>query len=124
MLKRGLVSVVDDDESVRDSLPMLLRSFGFEVATFESAEGFLASEDALGRTGCLVLDVAMPGMSGPQLQQELARRRLGIPIVFISAQSSPQMSAELLGRGAVACLTKPVSERAIHEAVKSALDQA
>ena len=85
MGKRSLVSVVDDDESVRESLPDLLRQFGFAAQAFSSAEAFLAS-DASARRSCLILDVAMPGMSGPELQQELTRRRQEIPIVFITAQ--------------------------------------
>ena len=76
--KRSLVSVVDDDESVRESLPDLLREFGFAAEAFSSAEAFLAS-DVVGETSCLLLDVAMPGMSGPELQQELIRRRQDDP---------------------------------------------
>jgi FixJ family two-component response regulator len=123
MPERRLVSIVDDDESVRESLPDLLRSFGFEVEAFSSAEAFLASADIVGRTDCLVLDVAMPGMTGPELQLELARRRIGIPIVFVTAHSDPRVCLELMNRGAVACLIKPFSETAIHDAVKSALDR-
>ena len=82
---RSMVSVVDDDESVRESLPDLLRQFGFAAQAFSSAEAFLAS-DVVSETSCLLLDVAMPGMSGPELQQELIRRRQEIPIVFITAQ--------------------------------------
>jgi FixJ family two-component response regulator len=115
-----LVSVVDDDESIRESLPDLLRSFGLEVEAFSSAEAFLGS-DSLGRTKCLVLDVAMPGMSGPELQQELLRRNLMIPIIFITAHSDERVSSEMLKRGAVACLFKPFSEAAILEAVNTAL---
>ena len=84
MAKRSLVSVVDDDESVRESLPDLLREFGFAVRAFSSAEEFLAS-DCVGQTRCLILDIAMPGMTGPDLQRELTRRRKEIPIVFITA---------------------------------------
>src|SRR6476646_6670068 len=84
MVSSSLVSVVDDDESVRESLPDLLRQFGFAVQAFSSAEEFLSS-DFVGRTKCLVLDVAMPGMSGPDLQRELMNRRQEIPIVFITA---------------------------------------
>ena len=84
---RALVSVVDDDESVRESLPDLLRECGFAVEAFASAEAFLASA-CLGQTQCLLLDIAMPGMSGPDLQQELLRRRERIPIVFITAPVS------------------------------------
>ena len=84
MVQRSLVSVVDDDESVRESLPDLLRQFGFAVQAFSSAEAFLASE-FVSQTNCLILDIAMVGMSGPDLQQELTRRRQAIPIVFITA---------------------------------------
>jgi CheY-like chemotaxis protein len=122
MPERRLVTIVDDDESVRESLPDLLRSFGFEVEAFSSAEAFLAA-DCLDRTDCLVLDVAMPGMSGPELQLELARRQIGIPIVFVTAHSDPRVCQEVLDRGAVACLIKPFSETAIYDAVKSALDR-
>ena len=85
MVTRSLVSVVDDDESVRESLPDLLREFGFAVQAFSSAEEFLAS-DCVGQTKCLILDIAMPGMTGPDLQRELTHRRKEIPIVFITAQ--------------------------------------
>jgi FixJ family two-component response regulator len=120
MGKPPLVSVVDDDESVRESLPDLLREFGFAVQAFSSAEEFLAS-DYLGQTRCLVLDVAMPGMSGPDLQQELARRRQEIPIVFITAHRDEHVRPRLLERGAVACLFKPFSETALLEALNAAL---
>jgi FixJ family two-component response regulator len=114
------VSVVDDDESVRESLPDLLRSFGLDVQPFASAEEFLAS-DGLARTDCLVLDVAMPGMTGLELQQELGRQGAGIPIVFMTAHSIERVRPQVLKRGAVACLLKPFSERAIVDAVRSAL---
>jgi FixJ family two-component response regulator len=120
MATRWLVSVVDDDESVRESLPDLLRELGFRVEAFASAEDFLASE-ALEQTHCLVLDVSMPGMSGPALQQELARRRYAIPIVFITAQVDEDLCARLLKAGAVACLRKPFSEAALFDAVTAAL---
>jgi FixJ family two-component response regulator len=120
MVERKLVSVVDDDESVRESLPDLLRSFGFEVRAFASAEEFLAPADFDG-VDCLVLDVAMPRMTGPELQQELARRKLDIPIVFITAHSDSKATAEVIRRGAVACLIKPFSETEIVKAVKAAL---
>jgi len=122
MLMRKLVSVVDDDESVRESLPDLLRSYGFEVQPFSSAEQFLASA-SLPLTRCLVLDIAMPGMSGPELQLELTRRRQDIPIVFITARTDEAWPARVLQRGAVACLLKPFSEGAILEAVNSAFDR-
>src|SRR5436189_5737375 len=86
METRPLISVVDDDESVRESLPDLLRQFGFAAQAFSSAEAFLAS-DVVGETSCLLLDIAMPGMTGPDLQQELTHRQQNIPIVFITAHA-------------------------------------
>jgi FixJ family two-component response regulator len=116
----SLVSVVDDDESVRESLPDLLRQFGFTAEAFSSAEAFLAS-DAVSETSCLLLDVAMPGMSGPDLQQELKLRRQTIPIVFITANADRTVRPSLLARGAVECLVKPFSETALLDAVRAAL---
>jgi len=113
-----LVSIVDDDESVRESLPDLLREFGFRVEAFSSAEEFLRSE-SLNRTKCLILDVAMPGMSGPDLQRELTRLRHDSPIVFITAHRDER--TRVLAEGAVECLFKPFSEAALLEAVNSAL---
>jgi FixJ family two-component response regulator len=121
MAKRRLVSVVDDDEFVREALPDLLRSFGLEARSFSSAAEFLVSE-SLALTGCLVLDVAMPGMTGPELQLELLKRSCDIPTVFISANSDEDLRPRVLGRGAVAYLKKPFSETAIIEAVNDALD--
>jgi FixJ family two-component response regulator len=120
MSKRSLVSVVDDDESVRESLPDLLRQLGFAAQAFSSAEAFLASE-VVGETRCLILDVAMPGMSGPDLQQELTRRRREIPIVFITAHEDATIRPRLLARGAVECLFKPFSETALLDALNAAL---
>jgi FixJ family two-component response regulator len=118
--KPSLVSVVDDDESVRESLPDLLRQFGFAAEAFASAESFLAS-DVVVETACLLLDVAMPGMSGPDLQQELNRRRQKIPIVFITAYGDGSLGRRLVARGAVRCLVKPFSEAALLDAVGAAL---
>jgi FixJ family two-component response regulator len=120
MGKRSLVAVVDDDESVRESLPDLLRQFGFVAEAFSSAEAFLAS-DVVGETSCLILDVAMPGMSGPDLQQELTHRRQHIPIVFITAHGDGTVRPRLLARGAVECLFKPFSEAALLDALDAAL---
>jgi FixJ family two-component response regulator len=116
----ALISVVDDDESVREALPDLLRECGFAVRAFSSADDFLTS-DAVGETRCLILDVAMPGMTGPELQQELARRRQAIPIVFITATRDESLRPRLLGQGAVDCLMKPFSEAALLQAVDAAL---
>jgi FixJ family two-component response regulator len=123
METRSLVSVVDDDESVRESLPELLRALGFDAAAFSSAEAFLAS-DVVSETRCLVLDIAMPGMSGPELQMELTRRRQEIPIVFITANGDRALRPRLLAGGAVDCLFKPFSEAALLDAVRSAAARA
>ena len=118
---RKLVSVVDDDEFIREALPDLLKSFGLDARPFSSAEEFLAS-DSLNQTGCLVLDINMPGMTGPELQQELIRRRRAIPIVFITANNDDDLGQKVLKRGAVACLRKPFSDTAMIEAVNAALE--
>jgi FixJ family two-component response regulator len=118
--KPSLVSVVDDDESMREALPDLLRQFGFAAEAFASAEAFLASE-FVSETSCLLLDVAMPGMSGPDLQQELTRRRQRIPIVFITAYGDASVLRRLLARGAVRCLVKPFSDAALLDAVGAAM---
>jgi FixJ family two-component response regulator len=120
MSARSLVSVVDDDESVRESLPHLLRKFGFAAEAFASAEEFLASE-FVGQTRCLILDIAMPGMSGPALQMELLRRQQAIPIVFITAHGDETVRPRVLEAGAVECLFKPFSATALRAAVNTAL---
>jgi len=120
MAERSLVSVVDDDESVRESLPDLLKEFGFAVQAFSSAEEFLAS-NCVCETKCLILDVAMPGMSGPDLQRELMLRRKEIPIIFITAHGGETVRPRLLEQGAVECLFKPFSDTALREALNTAL---
>jgi FixJ family two-component response regulator len=120
---RLLVTVVDDDESVRESLPDLLREFGYAVETFSSSEEFLASGD-LGETRCLILDVAMPGMSGPELQRELQRRGGAIPVVFITAHADDTVRPRLLAQGAVDCLSKPFTEGALLAAIHAAVPAA
>jgi FixJ family two-component response regulator len=119
MVKPPLVSVVDDDESVRESLPDLVREFGYSVQAFSSAEEFLAS-DSLAETRCLILDIAMPGMTGPALQQELTVRGRSIPIIFITAQADETGRLRSLEQGAVACLLKPFSDMALFEALNVA----
>jgi FixJ family two-component response regulator len=120
MPKRLLIAVIDDDESVRESLPDLLREFGFSAKTFASAEDFLASECA-DQARCLILDVAMPGMSGPDLQRELVRRKKALPIVFITAHADEALGLRLVRDGAVACLHKPFSDTALLGALQAAL---
>jgi len=116
----SIVSIVDDDESVRESLPDLLKEFGFRSQTFSSAEEFLVS-DGIARTQCLILDVAMPGMCGPELQKELSRRKIEIPIIFITGHRDEMLRSRLIEQGAVECLMKPFSDAAMLEALNSAL---
>lgn len=117
---RPLVTVVDDDQSVRESLPDMLREFGFPVRAFSSAAEFLKS-DCIAQTRCLILDVAMPGMTGPGLQRELELRRQQIPIVFITGHRDEIIRPRLLEQGAVECLFKPFSEAALLDALYAAL---
>ncbi len=119
MAKRPLVSVVDDSESVRESLPDLLREFGYSVRAFSSAEEFLAS-DCVGETRCLILDIVMRGMTGPDLQQELMARGQEIPTIFVTAQSDETVRTRLLEQGAVDCLFKPFSDTALCDALNAA----
>jgi FixJ family two-component response regulator len=115
---RPLVCIVDDDESVRESLPDLVKELGFGVLAFSSAEEFLTSRQA-SQTRCLLLDVAMPGMSGPDLQRELKLRRHNIPIVFITAQRDERVRRRLLDEGAVECLFKPFSDTALADVLNT-----
>ena len=118
MIKRPLVSVVDDDESVRESLPDLLRELGYSVRAFSSAEEFLAS-DCIAETRCLILDIVMPGMTGPDLQHALTVRGHDVPIVYITAQADEIVRSCSLEQGAVACLYKPFSDTALFEALNA-----
>jgi FixJ family two-component response regulator len=120
MVTPPLVAVVDDDESIRESLPDLLREFGFAAQTFASAEEFLASK-TMDATKCLILDIAMPGMSGPDLHRELLRRRQHIPVVFMTAHGSEATRPQLIAQGAIDCLLKPFSDTALREAIDAAL---
>jgi FixJ family two-component response regulator len=119
-IDRPLVAVVDDDVSVRESLADLLGEFGFDARVFPSAEEFLVS-DSLGQAKCLVLDIAMPGMTGFDLQQELKVRGHKIPIVFITAQKDETVRKRALERGAVGFLLKPFSDTALLGALNAAL---
>jgi FixJ family two-component response regulator len=120
IVNRLLVTVVDDDESVRESLPDLLREFGFSIRSFSSAEELLAS-DCVDQTNCLILDMAMPGMTGLDLQRELKLRRQEIPIIFITAQRDEAVRLRSLEQGAVECLFKPFSDTALLAALNTAL---
>ena len=117
---RPLLSVVDDDESVRESLPDLLRELGFSARTFSSAEEFLSS-GFVDETSCLILDIAMPGMSGPELHQELKRRGEEIPTIFITGQKDETIRARVFEQNAAGFLLKPFSDAALLAAIKSAL---
>ena len=120
MVDLPLISIVDDDESVREALPDLVREFGYAVRAFSSARDFLAS-DCVDQTRCLILDIAMPGMSGPDLQRELNLHGKPIPIVFITAHGDETLRPWLLEQGAVECLSKPFTDTALREAIEKAL---
>jgi FixJ family two-component response regulator len=115
-----VVSIVDDDESVREALCGLLRSVGFAVKSFASAEEFLSS-DQLGSADCLVLDVRMPGMSGIELQHQLVASNYEIPVILITAYEDERVRAQALRGGVGAVLIKPFSEDALLNAIHSAL---
>jgi FixJ family two-component response regulator len=115
-----LVSIVDDDDSIRESLHDLVKLFGFAVQAFSSAEEFLAS-DCVDQTRCLILDVSMPRMTGPDLQRELKRRRHAIPIIFITANGDTAVRQRLIEQGALECLFKPFSDTDLLEALNSVL---
>ena len=118
--KRQFLSVVDDDESVRESLPDLLKEFGFATRAFSSAEEFLSS-GCVCETECLILDVAMPGMTGPELHQELKRIGQVIPTIFITGQKDEKIRVQLLQQGAAEFLLKPINDEALLAAIKAAL---
>jgi FixJ family two-component response regulator len=124
MSHRFLISVVDDDESVRESLEGLLKAIGYGVEAFSSAEKFLGS-DARPKTNCLILDIRMPGMSGPELHLELMRRGELIPTIFITSYGSREVVSRDLANGAVDCLVKPFTEDSLLKAIsQSVLRQA
>ena len=122
MTQRPLICVIDDDESVRESLPDLIREFGFQVHVFSSAKEFLASE-SVDHAECLLLDIAMPGMTGLELQQDLERRQTDIPIIFITALADDKVRSAALRQGVAACLFKPFSDSELREALISALKE-
>jgi len=115
-----LVSVIDDDESVRESLPDLLKVLGYAVRTFSSGEEFLTSDGML-HTKCLILDIAMQGIGGPDLKRELERRQFKCPVIFITGQRNEALRSRMLQDGAVDCLFKPFSDTALLHALDLAL---
>jgi len=118
--ERLLLSVVDDDEMLRESLPDLLREFGFSARAFSSGQEFLSSS-YVGETRCLILDVAMPGMSGLEVQEELKRRGQAMPIIFITGQKDEEIRKQAFSQGAVKFLLKPFGDCALLEAINAAL---
>ena len=118
--ERPLLSVVDDDEMLRESVPDLLREFGFAALAFSSGQEFLSSSH-VDETRCLILDVAMPGMSGLDVQEELKRRGQAVPIIFITGQKNDDIREQALRQGAVRFLYKPFSDSALLDAVNMAL---
>ena len=120
MIPNASVFIVDDDAAVRDGLSMQLEAAGFPVKAFASAEDFL---DVISPTviGCLVLDVRMPGMTGPDLQSELARRKINLPIIFLSGHGDIPLAVKSIQAGAVDFLTKPVSGTLLIERIQIAL---
>jgi FixJ family two-component response regulator len=117
-----VVLVVDDDESVRDSLKMLLESSGYCTATFKSAEDFLDSSFRQGPC-CLILDIRLPGMTGFKLQEHLLKSRAGIPVIFITGQDDHRTEKEAIRLGAVAYLRKPFDEQCLLDAIRLACER-
>src|SRR6266571_518568 len=120
--KRLLVSVVDDDESVRESLPDLVREFGFAVRAFSSAEEFLAS-DCVDQTKCLILDVSLPDLDGLELQSLIAADRIDMPIIFITGHGDVPMTVQAMKAGAAEFLTKPIDDDALLSAIRHAIER-
>jgi len=122
MNTRPTIIVVDDDHSVRESLPDLIRECGYESRTYASAEEYLGSDDLM-KTSCLILDMAMPGMTGWELQLELQRLHLPTPIVFITATQNEAIRQAVMDEGAVTCLMKPFGNKDLLLAIELALDR-
>src|SRR5882757_3387978 len=112
----SLIGVVDDDEAIRDSLSMLLESAGYRCAVFPSAEAFLAS-GSVDQTDCMVLDVRMPGMSGPELQSKIRESNGAVPVIFVTGQADEELRTRALKDGAVAFLNKPFSDEDLLDAI-------
>lgn len=120
-MTRNVISVVDDDESVRRSTRLLIESFGFRAATFESAQSFLNSKELLD-SYCLIVDVQMPGMNGLQLQCELTAAGRRVPIIFITAYDDKESRRQAMRAGAVAFLSKPFTDEQLLQTIRSAMD--
>ncbi len=117
------VFIVDDDEAMRDSLTWLLEGNGYQVRSFSSAEQFLTAYDA-GQVSCLILDVRMPGMSGPELQERMLAEHIDIPIVFITGHGDVPMAVSTMKRGAVDFIEKPFDESELRALVERMLQKA
>ena len=113
-----MISIIDDDDSVRESLRRLMRSVGFAVNVFASAEEFLAS-DRLRNTDCLILDVHLPGMSGLELQRHLVTSHSDIPIIFITSYEDDDVRARALNAGAVDYFLKPFNDEDLLDAIEA-----
>lgn len=118
--KANLISLVDDDESIRRTMTLLIQSFGFQAAVFDSAENLLKS-DRLHETSCLIVDVQMPGMNGLQLQRHLASSGHKIPIIFITAYDNKESRRQAMQAGAIAFLSKPFDDEALLETIRATL---
>lgn len=118
--RSSLIAVVDDDISVRESVESLLKSVGFRVMTYSSAEEFIGSP-RLGAADCLILDVRLDGMSGPDLQRELKTAGRSIPIVFVTAHETEALRERMMADGAIDCLLKPFNDDTLLNAVEVAL---
>lgn len=115
------VFVVDDDVAVRQSLSLLIRSMGLSVESFESAQAFLSSCDPE-RSGCLVLDIRMPGMSGLEMQEELHRRTIDLPVIFITGHGDVAMAVRAMKLGAVDFIEKPFNDQQLLDRINQALE--
>ena len=120
MAEVPLICVVDDDESIREALPDLLKEFGYDVRVFSSARDFLKS-DCIDEVACLILDIAMPRMSGPELSKVLEGRGKRIPTIYITAHGDETLRPSLMQQGAVEYLLKPFSDTTLREAIETAL---